>query len=260
MQTGHRSLYDPRPGYFHWSTRPLHVLIFLLPLVLFYEVGSVLYLANPDAGAIETIRAYRLLSGFFTLFGVSGLYLPGILLIVVLLLWHVLSGDKWTLRPSVLGWMLIEAMLWTMPLLVFGQMVFSAFESSGRAPSMVALAEAGPLTRLGKPGLATVAIGAGLYEELLFRMVAIALVHLVACDLLKLRETPGRVLAVVISAVVFALYHDVLTRAGTPDLPRMATYLFAGLYFGTLYVMRGFGVVAAVHAVYDLTVLVLLPR
>ena len=33
-------------------------------------------------------------------------------------------------------------------------------------------------------------------------------------------------------------------------------YLFGGLYFGTIFVVRGFGIVAATHAIYN-TVIVL---
>ncbi|HVZ93729.1 MAG TPA: CPBP family glutamic-type intramembrane protease [Phycisphaerales bacterium] len=273
MQSGLSERYSPKGGYFHLSTRPLHVLCFLLPLIVLYEIGSAMYLSGRAPGAAETIRAYRLLSGFFTWFGVSGLYLPGVLLVVILAVWHVLTGDKTRVRLSVLGWMLIEAIAWTLPLLVLGQMIFRAMhhpapppaaEMMGGAggPSILAAFAAGdPLASLSKPARATVAIGAGLYEELLFRMVAIALIHIVACDLLKMKDYPARVVAVVLSAVAFALYHDVGLAGGLGgiDFQKLVTFLFAGLYFGALYAARGFGIVVATHALYDLAVLVLLP-
>jgi hypothetical protein len=258
MQTHLSDKYAPRPSYFHLSTRPLHVLVFLLPLIVLYELGSALYLSGGAPGAIETIRAYRLLSSFFTWFGVSGLYLPGILLLVMLMVWHLLTPDRWRIDVRVLGWMLIEAVAWTVPLLVLGQMIFRAAQGSG-APAMAALAAGDPLAALSAPARATIAIGAGLYEELLFRLVAIALIHLVACDLLRVRDGAGRIIAVVLAAVAFALYHDVLTPQGTLDFGRLLTYLFAGLYFGAVYAARGFGIVVATHVLYDLAVLVLLP-
>lgn len=269
MQTRLSEKYAPRPGYLHLSMRPLHVLVFLLPLIVLYELGSAFFLSGGAPGTVETIRAYRLLSSFFTWFGAGGLYLPGILLLVVLLVWHALTRDRWTIHARVLGWMLIEAVAWTLPLLVLGQMVFRAM-GEGLPPAAAAAAGGGwgaiglagapgdPLETLAAPARATIAIGAGLYEELLFRMVAIALVHLVACDLLKMRDFAGRVIAVVLAAVAFALYHDVLTPAGTLDAARLVTYLFAGLYFGAVYAVRGFGIVVAVHVLYDLAVLVLL--
>jgi hypothetical protein len=34
----------------------------------------------------------------------------------------------------------------------------------------------------------------------------------------------------------------------------------AGLYFGMLYILRGFGITVGTHALYDVLVLVMLPR
>jgi hypothetical protein len=248
-----------RDDYGFLSTRPLHILVFLLPLVLAYELGSAVYLAG-DGGAAKTIRAERLLSSFFELFGVGGLYLPGFLLVVVLFIWHILTRDRWRVRLAVPAWMTVEAIFWTLPLLVVGQMVFRLFQAP---PRLIGLAFAEPepaLSALSKPALATIAVGAGLYEELLFRLVAIALIHAVAADLLRIKDGPSRAIAVFLSAFAFAFYHDVMLSSGGIDPARLAIFTLAGLYFGTVFVLRGFGIVVAVHAIYDLAVLVLLPR
>lgn len=253
----------PRDDYAFLSTRPLHILVFLLPLLLAYEIGSALFLARDQAGAARTIRAERLLSSFFEIFGAGGLYLPGFLLVVVLLIWHLLTRDKWRIRFSVPAWMTVESIFWTMPLLVIGQMVFRLFQSP---PQLVAPLLAGApsgdaaLESLSKPALATIAVGAGLYEELLFRLVGIAMVHAIAADVLRIKDGPAKAIAIFVSAVVFALYHDVMLASGGIDPARLAIFTLAGLYFGTIFVLRGFGIVVAVHALYDLAVLVLLPR
>jgi membrane protease YdiL (CAAX protease family) len=106
---------------------------------------------------------------------------------------------------------------------------------------------------------ATIAVGAGLYEELLFRMLMIAGVHLVAADLLGMKDKWARLLAVVCSAAAFAWYHDVILPTGGIDWARLMIFFLAGLYFGGIYVIRGFGIVVATHALYDLAVLILLP-
>src|SRR5690606_28441143 len=104
----------------------------------------------------------------------------------------------------------------------------------------------------------TISIGAGLYEELLFRMIAIAALHLVFVDLARLSESMGRVLAVGLSAAAFAVYHDLSSSGGALDPARVLFFLCAGVYFGAIYLWRGFGIVVAVHALYDVLVLVLL--
>lgn len=245
---------DGSDSYARLSTRPLHVLVFLLPLIALYEVGSAVFLSG-DEGATRMIRAERLLAGFFQWFGAGGLYLPGLAMIVVLLIWHVLTRDRWRIKPSVLAWMGVESVVWTVPLLVLGQIVYRLF---GTGSLGMAAPGAEAVLPLSRGALATISVGAGLYEELLFRMVGIALVHVLMADLLGMRDTAAKVVAVVASALAFAAYHDIAGPSGF-DLGAAAIYFFAGLYFGAVYVLRGFGIVVAVHAFYDLAVLVLLP-
>ena len=88
---GHRA---PEP-YARASKAPLHVLVFLLPLVIAYEIGSALYLSGAGGAPAETIRATKILSRFFESFGAAGLYLPGVALVAVLLIWHVLERRPW---------------------------------------------------------------------------------------------------------------------------------------------------------------------
>lgn len=248
-----------REDYFFLATQPLHVLVFLLPLVLLYEAGSAVYLTKEALGMGRVIRAERILSSFFELFGVGGLYLPGFLLVAVLLIWHILNRSPWRIRWVVPAWMVVESVFWMLPLLVIGQMVFRMM---GGTPTMAAGADgvepAATLASLSIGARATIAVGAGLYEELLFRLVAIAAVHAIAADLLKIRDAVAKTAAVFISAAAFALYHDVWLGSGGIDAARLAIFMLAGLYFGTVFVLRGFGIVVAVHVLYDLIVLLLL--
>lgn len=234
--------HNPHPSglsrYATLSTQPLYVLVFLTPMLAAYEVGSALFLTDPDTGMVrETIRAHALFSRFFDLFGVGGAMLPGIALVVVLALWHLLTRNSWKIKPAVLGMMLIESAAWTLPLFVMGQAIgLMALARIDIAPSRSFSADA------------TIALGAGLYEELLFRMVAIAAAHFVLVDLIQMKETPGRVAAIALAAVAFALYHDDWSS-------NFAFLSLAGAFFGAIYVYRGFGVVVATHAIYDLVVL-----
>lgn len=258
----------PDENYAQLSTQPLHILAFLTPLLIAYEIGSALYLshgAGADGGVSRTIRAEGLLTQFFRWFGVGGLYLPGIALVVVLLLWHAMTRAKWTIRLPVLGWMFVEAVAWTPPLVVLLQFVgrLATGGAAGGAPVATALVGTQPglggLEALSVPERATIAIGAGLYEELLFRMLAIAGVHLIAADLLGVKDKWARGVAVAVSAAAFALYHDVTLASGGLDWAKLVIFALAGVYFGVIYVVRGFGIVVGTHALYDLAVLILLP-
>jgi membrane protease YdiL (CAAX protease family) len=237
--------------------RPLHVLAFLLPLVVAYEAGSIRYLTDPRSGVAETIRARAILAGFFQAFGAVGLFLPGAALVTVLAIQHVMRRDPPSVRPTVLAGMMIESAAWTAPLFVFALLV-----QHFRGAAGVSAALAGPdgLAALPAASRLVLAIGAGLYEELLFRMIGIAALHALFVDVCRAREGTGRILAVAFSALAFAVYHDLSAPGAWVDWPRAFFYFCSGAYFGALYLWRGFGVTVGVHALYDVLVLVILNR
>ncbi len=254
------------------STRPLHALVFLLPLIVLYEIGSVFALGRADGSAPaagETIRAHRMIESLFRAVGAGNIHLPeisvllpGILAIAVLLIWHLLRRDPWKIRLSVLGWMGAEAVAWTLPLLVLagmaGRALALAATGAGEAGG-AGVGAADGLAAMSFPARATIAIGAGVYEELLFRMVGIALAHFIAADLIGMGEKKAAAVAVLLSAIAFGFYHDVYTESGALQWGLLLYYVAAGLYFGGIFVWRGFGIVVATHAIFDLIVLGLRP-
>lgn len=228
-------------SYWSISRRPLHVLVFLLPLIFLYEIGAAMYLAG--AGQ-STIAAHKLVAELFEAFGMASFHIPAIALVTVLFIWHLVRRDRWTLHWTVLAGMAFESLLWALPLVVLGLLMPSG-------PALQATIEESEMAKL------VVSIGAGLYEELVFRLIAIALIHLVLVDLFRMSNRGGTILAVVISAVAFALYHDVTTGSGALLVGLATFYVLAGCYFGVIFITRGFGVVVAVHALYDVIALTL---
>ncbi len=92
---------------------------------------------------------------------------------------------------------------------------------------------------------------------MLFRMILIAAAHTVLVDLLRLSNWVGGTIAVVVSAMAFALYHQQAGAGavGGSGFGWVLPYFVAGLYFGGLYLARGFGLVVAVHFLYDVVAL-----
>lgn len=247
-----------RAGYGVLSTRPLHILAFLSPLILLYELGSFLYLSDSHGAMIETIRAWKILSGFFEAFGVVGFYLPGVALATVLLIWHFFERDRTAVRPVVLAGMAMESVGWVLPLLMLTVLLQRALAGDAPLPP-AAGAPPQALLEMTWQARLTISLGAGLYEELLFRMILIAVVHFLAVDLFRLGEAAGRTAAILVSAGAFALYHDVGAPAGGIDAAALLYFLLAGVYFAVLYLFRGFGIVVGVHAMFDVFVLLFAP-
>lgn len=221
--------------YWLLSRRPLQILVFLLPLVVAYEVALISVLR---AEAVN-IEAHKQLRRVFEAFGIypAGWYLPGLLLVIVLLVWHLLTRERWRIDGRALGLMLIESIVLVFPLFMLSQAV-----------GHLAAAAVEGATDIGQYSVTTrlaISIGAGLYEELIFRMLIIAVIHAIMVDVAKASERWGAAAGVVLSAVLFTIYHPDLTA------PRVVFFFLAGLYFGVIYLWRGFGIVVATHALYD---------
>jgi Type II CAAX prenyl endopeptidase Rce1-like len=236
----------------------MHVLVFLLPFIIFYELGTRYFLTDARQGSVEAIVAHSLIVGFFQQFGAVGRHFPAIAIIAVLLSWHTIRKDRWRVQPRVLIAMAMESVIWAVPLVV----ILMVVQSLGAGPFARALELASASERGGQELSArpwqfrlTISIGAGLYEEWLFRFIGLAALHFVLVDLIRLSEGTGRLLSVMLSALAFTFYHDV-SPSDKVQLVRALVYFSAGLYFGALYYWRGFGIVVAVHALYDVIVLI----
>ena len=103
-------------------------------------------------------------------------------------------------------------------------------------------------------------LGAASYAApLLSTLILIAAAHFVLADLMRLKSGTAGAIAAIISATAFALYHDVVPASGGVDWRLFFFYTLAGLYFASVFVLRGFGIVVGVHALYDVLVLVVEP-
>ena len=104
---------------------------------------------------------------------------------------------------------------------------------------------------------AAMAAGAGVYEELAFRMVVMGGLHMLLSDVGGWRKPGAWVAAMVVSALLFAVYHPLRGADGAFQWWRFAFLVIGGDWFGTLYHWRGFGIAAGTHAAYDFTALLL---
>jgi membrane protease YdiL (CAAX protease family) len=109
-------------------------------------------------------------------------------------------------------------------------------------------------------------VGAGIYEELLFRLILLS----GAVGILRLLRIPPRaamVIAVVLVSLAFSVAHyqldfmilgqHVSTSHGEPFSWYSFLFRFlAGVYFSLLFLFRGFGISCGAHAMYDIFTLI----
>ena len=210
------------------TAQPWHVLLFLLPMLIAYEIETTF------RGGADVLQARALLRVLFEQFGWAGAHLPAVLVVVVLLVWQIMSRETWKVRPGLLLRMLGESVVCCVPL------VLLALLFQGGAAAAATGAPAGGWSTL------MFAVGAGIYEEFVFRLLLIALLHLVLVDVLGMPRKWGFVLAAGASAFVFALAH------GGLGLDARSYFLMsAGVYLAVVFQWRGVGVAAGAHAFYD---------
>jgi hypothetical protein len=258
----HSTLFDdfsPAPLYWHEARRPLPNLMFVLPFVLAYELGVVWFGAQAESlrnGADCWMRTWMLNAGLPVAW-----ILPSVL-VIGLIAWQVLGRYPWRVSFDTLTGMFGESLLFAILLVVGGQSLNVLFRSQGFETLSV------PEGGVDSPGTRALSfLGAGIYEEMLFRLALIPLVFY----LLRLLLVPRKasiVLAVAASSLVFAMAHYLDPQASFSPSALAAAFervqgdaglwygftfrLLAGGLFSLLLLVRGFGISVGCHTMYDL--------
>jgi membrane protease YdiL (CAAX protease family) len=221
--------------YWSISRRPLTSLVFSLPLVLAYE-GGVLLLGrgSPRNGADVWLRTLLDHLGF------GQYFLLPVLTVLGLLAWHHIEHDRWRFSPAVLVGMAGESILWAAVLLGVARL-------QDRFWPLAAGAAEGVFARL------VAFCGAGLYEEVLFRLLLLPAVGWLAARL-GAGGFAAAAWGVIGSSLLFSWAHYVGPLGDAFD-PYSFTFRFlAGVFFALLFEVRGFGIAAGSHAAYDILV------
>jgi hypothetical protein len=101
--------------------------------------------------------------------------------------------------------------------------------------------------------IVVISAGAGLHEELLFRLLGIGGLSWLLAG--AMGEKQAWVMALLISSLTFSLAHH-LGPSGEPFEFAVFTYrALAGVMFALIYQVRGFAVAVWTHAIYDVYVL-----
>jgi hypothetical protein len=234
-------------SYLGATRHPWPCLLFVLPLLVAYEV-FVLQLggAHPEFvrnGADNWLRV-GLAAG-----GVAYQWLPPVVLALAFVLW---SRLRWSDRPGdltgVLSGMALESVAFALGLWAMSRAMPQLLAHWG-----VTLATDAPSSPGPGPARLVSYLGAGIYEEALFRLT----LYSGLCFALRfagLPLLPAMLIAASASSALFSAAHH-LGPYGQP----YSNYVFlfrlaAGLYFTGLYQFRGFGIAVGAHACYNVMI------
>ncbi|MGH7583142.1 MAG: CPBP family intramembrane glutamic endopeptidase [Gemmatimonadales bacterium] len=233
-------------AYYLESRSPRYAILFAAPLLAAYEV--VAWALTPSSGAaVRNGADVMLKSPFVHLLGPRGAIAFDAVLVAVGV---ALVARDWRrhpgrLRGRVFAVMLVESLALAVlvgVVLRYATATMLHFFSLAIPPA------------LGVPTQVMVSLGAGIYEELLFRVILVGAMSWCALRLLRMTPRGATVFAVITSAVIFSAFHYVGVYGDTLQLSSFVFRMLAGIVFSVLYVTRGFGITAWTHTIYDLLV------
>jgi hypothetical protein len=275
-----------RDSYLERTTRPVYAIAFLLPFIVFYEIGTLLI--NTDVLSKSQVRvvAFVWLQDFLQYLGTSdkiAWLAPPVVVVLILLGLQIASRKPWYFCIRDYGPMAVECILLAVPLIVLS--LFFNSPTVGSPPPRPAL-ECAPSracllaaqtdvrgqdteTTAGSPTDApggdrwlmanvVTGVGAGIYEELVFRLILICALMVLFQDVLGIGHRNAIMLSVLVSAALFSAHHHIIFvngrfgRTAPFTWPEFGFRTAAGVYFAVLFAIRGFGITAGTHAFYDI--------
>jgi membrane protease YdiL (CAAX protease family) len=224
-----------------------------LPLLVVYELAA-FALAGDAVSGVRNGADVLLKSLFLTLGGRQGLLLFNTMLLggLVALAWRDLRKSGGKLVPGVFAGMMAES--------IAGGLVFGIVAGSltaillGGIP-LLALAQ---MSALGLPTQLTISLGAGIYEELLFRVLLVGALVWLARRLFGWKPVTAGIFATVLGAFLFSAFHYIGPYGDPLEVGSFMFRFVAGLLFSGMYLLRGLGITAWTHALYDVFLTVMM--
>ena len=223
--------------YYFKSKSLFYSLIITFPLFIFYEIG-IFYMFQANIPYSKN-GADVLIEEFINMLGLNGYYAASSILFIVffLILYFQRKNFKtFKISSKYLSLMIMESFLYAVLLVLLLQNIY--------------LSQGVNMNNLNNFILS---IGAGLYEELIFRFFLLFFLSKSFIFIFKMKEFSSLLLSIIASSVLFSLFHYI----GQESFNSYSFTLrfIAGIYLSSIYINRGFGIVALTHAFYDLFVI-----
>lgn len=254
-------------SYWRASRAPRYSLLFALPLFLLYEGLSAALAGAPGVASVRNAADVALKTPFLVFAGTRGslAFFAIVVAASVYLVARDLTKSRDRLRPRYFAAMFGEsAVLGLLLGVVVGVLTARLLGALSAAGGALPLAAAGavqsgsvPIASMGFSTRLMLALGAGLYEELLFRVLLVGGLAAGLRWVVGASVATSGVIAAVTGALLFSMFHYVGEYGDAWELASFTYRAIAGLVFSGLYLTRGFGITAWTHALYDVYVMVL---
>lgn len=235
-------------NYLRTSKTLTYSYLFALPLVLLYEIG--IFLVNNGSPFGVRIGADIMLKRVLSLIGLDNTLLFAVFILVAGIgVFFYERRHNLKIIPRYFAYMLAESAVYALVIgtlvaifvgQLFGMALLPALQVPGEPGSSVGA------------GL-VLSLGAGVYEELIFRVFLVTLLY-AALQLASIDDRIRYIIAAVIGGLIFSAVHY---TGSLGDLFTLSSFTFRflmGLALNGIFLLRGFGVAAMTHALYDVFV------
>ena len=227
--------------YLKETRRPVYSAALVLPFFLIYHTGT-LFLKTTYVNGADA-----LITQLLSLLSVRSALASAVVLLLCFIAWQLRTRAPWKIEAPKLAALFAESCL-------FAFLLFALLGWLGThlSPAAAGARSPGMIERL------ILYCGAGIYEELVFRLILICALMVLLQDMIGLSHQNAIVLAIMVSAALFSAHHHIVWMDG--HLGRSAPFnwtefgfrIIAGVYFAVLFAIRGFGITAGTHAFYDI--------
>ena len=229
--------------YFKNSRTLLYSYLASLPLLLGYEI--LLFMSQPSNEQMVRISVDVWMQSFIRLMGVNATAV--ILLLVAIAGIFILYREREKfahLRPVFFVYIIVES-------LVYAMVIGAATSTITAELTMFVSSGIDQLSYLQKLSLS---LGAGLYEELFFRVILVSAAIYILKKFFR-QKWLVNTLAILSAAVLFSLAHFTGSMGDPFTLDAFVFRLLFGIALNIIYIWRGFSVAAWTHALYDIFVI-----
>ena len=227
------SLYLKHSSHRFYGAVTALVMLVLYEIFIVWELPSGSVVRNAPEAWFRTV---------LNLLGMSYYHISFLMIGASLIAIPVFYRSTVVVQKRIVVWIVVESIFWGMVSgfiiqLVVANLFFMAAPVAGSVIRDLGLA-----------------IGAGLFEELFFRVILTTLLFRAGMRVFRKRWV-SMLCAILTASLLFSLAHYVGSVGDSVELYSFLFRFFAGIWFTTLYSIRGFSVVCLTHAFYDVFVL-----
>ncbi|MEZ7892408.1 MAG: CPBP family intramembrane metalloprotease [Candidatus Wallbacteria bacterium] len=230
-------------GYFPSVRKPVYNFLFILPLLVLYEF-LIIATGTPIRNGADVIVKL-----FFNAIGIKTVI--GFTLIIVSLYAFLVFSDKKSkdekIYPIFFVFMLAESIMYAM---ILGPIVSKLTQKV--IPQLASLSMGDSAFTFTEKLI--VSLGAGIYEEFVFRYFLISLFIYIFTKFFDLKYYHAGAFAIFWAALIFSAFHYIGSLGDQFDVASFVFRFIAGVILSILYFMRGYGIAVYTHAIYDLKV------